>query len=88
MIKMPLSYVATQSTQRRETRRLAPFIFLPRYMSSLLPRRDLLLPRPLLLLFKPHPPQTNVISTEADHSLIVSSAVERSLYFAFPSPYF
>jgi hypothetical protein len=73
-------------------RRIAPFIFLPCYMSSLLPRGDLLLPRPLLLLllllFQTHPPQTNVISTEADHSLIVSSAVERSLYFAFPSPYF
>jgi hypothetical protein len=28
------------------------------------------------------PPQTNVISTEAARSLIVSRAVERSLYFA------
>jgi hypothetical protein len=30
-----------------------------------------------------HDPKQNVISTEAAHSSIVSSAVERSLYFAF-----
>jgi hypothetical protein len=29
------------------------------------------------------PPKKNVISTEAAHGFIVSSAVERSLYFAF-----
>jgi hypothetical protein len=33
-----------------------------------------------------NPPQTNVISTEAAHSLIVSSAVERSLYSLLPPP--
>jgi hypothetical protein len=30
-----------------------------------------------------HPPKRHVISTEAAHGLIVSSAVERSLYFVF-----
>jgi hypothetical protein len=34
-----------------------------------------------LFLLVPYP-NTNVISTEAAHSFIVSSAVERSLYFA------
>jgi hypothetical protein len=35
----------------------------------------------LAVLF--YPSKTNVISTEAAHSLIVSSGVERSPYFAF-----
>jgi hypothetical protein len=88
MIKMPPSYAGAQALSAEETRRIAPFIFLPRYMSLLLPPQGSAVAAAAAVAFSNSPPQTNVISTEADHSLIVSSAVERPLYFAFPAPYF
>jgi hypothetical protein len=49
-------------------------------MSSLLPPQGSAVAAAAAVAFQTYPPQMNVISTEAAHSLIVSSAVERSLY--------